>query len=334
MSGRKEKPVRVAVDAMGGDYAPFEIVKGAVQAAGEDGVEIILVGIEDVVRKELARYDAANLPLRVVNASEVIGYDESPVAALRQKPDASLVVALQLVKTGEADAMVSMGSTGAIMAGAKWILGTLRGIKRPVMGGTFLRLAPNTVVFDMGANVDCKPSLLLNFAVMGCVVARKTLNITNPTVAILSNGAEEGKGNRLVKETYQLFKNSDMNFIGSVEGHDIPLGKANVIVCDGFTGNVLLKFSEGLGQAIIGRLKATLKERLSEDEIEVIGSDLLALISAADVEGGGMLYGVDGVVIIGHGRAQSPQLASAVRHARLMVETDVIGALRLELAKL
>jgi glycerol-3-phosphate acyltransferase PlsX len=326
--------VRVAVDAMGGDYAPQEIVKGAVRAAREDGVEVILVGTQDAIREELNKYNTSSIPIRVVNATQVIREGEPPTKALRQKSDASVMVATQLVKSGGANAVVSMGSTGALMASAFITLGALEGIKRPVAGGAFLGFAPHTVVFDMGVNADCQPRQLLSFATMGRVVAQKMLNIPNPTVALLSNGAEEGKGNRLVKEAYQLFKKSNLNFIGNVEGNDIPLGRANVIVCDGFVGNILVKFCEGLSKSIIGRLKVTLDGRLSKEEIDAIGKELFALTNMADTEGGGLVYGVDGVVVVGHGRSRAPQVAGAIHSAKLAVETNLIESLKSELARM
>jgi len=214
------KPVRVAVDAMGGDYAPQEIIKGAIGAAREDGIELILVGIEDAIQRELEKYDVSAFPIRVVNASEAIQEGESPVAVLRHKSDASVLVAMRLVKEGKADAVVSMGSTGAIMIGAIEILGKLEDIRRPSAGGFLCGFAPNTLLFDMGPNADCKPRDLLNFAAIGSAVAQKLLHIDNPTVALLSNGSEEGKGNLLVKKTYPLLKESHLNFIGNIEGHE------------------------------------------------------------------------------------------------------------------
>jgi len=318
---------------MGGDYAPQEIVKGALQAAREDGIAVILVGTEDVIHREIAMYDVSQLPIHVVNASQVIRDGESPVAALRQKRDASVPVAMRLVKENKADAVVSMGHTGMIMVSAVETLGKLPGIKRPAVGGLCFHIVPNTVMFDMGSNVDCKPRDLLNFAVIGSAFARKMLNVSNPTVAILSNGAEEGKGNKLTKEAYLLFKQSKLNFIGNVEGHDIPRGGANVIVCDGFTGNILMKFCEGLGDLIIERLKITLAKRLSNEELDAISDELFDLTHIADIHGGGLIYGVDGVVWIGHGRSKAPQLALAIHQAKLAVQTNLIETLRAELAK-
>lgn len=323
--------VRIAVDAMGGDHAPEETVKGAIRAARSDGIEIILVGSEDAVRGELEKYDISGVPVRVVNASEVIQEGEPPVAAVRQKPDASIVVATQLVKSGEADAVVSVGPTGTVMVSAAEILGRLEGIKRPTAGSSLCGFAPNTLVFDLGPNADCKPRDLLNFAVVGSVVARKTFHIANPTVALLSNGSEEGKGNLLVKKAYQLFEQSHLNFIGNVEGNDIPLGRANVIVCDGFTGNVLLKFCEGLGEAVVERVRTALDKRLPEEQIKTVADNLFTLTHVA--EGGGPIYGVDGVAVIGHARCNALQVANAIQAAKLAVESNLVEELKSELRK-
>ena len=325
------KPAKVAVDAMGGDYAPQEIVKGTIEAARKKGVEFILVGSEDAIQRELEKYDASELPIRVVDASQVIQEGESPVAALGLKPDASIVVATRMVKKGEADAVVSMGYTGAVMVAAIEILGKLEGINRPSAGSLICGFAPATVVFDLGPNADCKPRDLLNFAVIGSVVARKMFRIANPTVALLSNGSEEGKGNLLVKKAYQLFKQSHLNFIGNVEGNDIPFGRANVIVCDGFIGNILLKFCEGLGQAVVERVKTLLGKQVPEEQIRTIANNLFALTHAA--EAGGPIYGVDGVVVIGHGRSKAPQVAEAINMAKLAVESNLVEELKTELQK-
>ncbi len=324
--------IKVAVDAMGGDFAPAEIIKGAVQAAGE-GIEIILVGQGKIVQKELSYYSVSNLPLHIVNANQVIHNDEPPVEALRQKPDSSVVVAIKLVKNGEADAMVSMGSTGAVMACAKEILGIMNGIRRPVMGGLLLGFAPHTVVFDMGANVDCKPQQLLGFGALGCAVMRAIHDIPNPTVAILSNGVEAAKGNRLVKETYLLLQNSGMNFIGNIEASDIPTGKANVVICDGFTGNVIIKLCESLGQVIAEQLKIKLSGKIPETEIQNIANELIAATNITDWKGGGLLYGVDGVIVKGHGRYKARELNNAIHYADTLVKKGLLQAIKLELAK-
>ena len=326
--------MRVAVDAMGGDYAPQEIVKGAIQTVERDEIEVILVGSEDAIHRELEQHDVSGLAVRVVNATESIRDGESPVAALRQKPDASVLVAIRLVKEGQADAVVSMGHTGAVMVSAIEILGKLEGIKRPTAGTFLCGFAPNTLVFDLGPNADCKPRDLMNFATIGSVVARKMLHINNPTIALLSNGSEEGKGNKLVREAYPLFKQSSLNFIGNVEGNDIPLGKANVIVCDGFSGNVMIKFCEGLGNSIVEWLRIRLDKRLPQKEIDAIGNDLFALTHTVDVSGGAMIYGVNGVVWIGHGCSKAPEVADSIHQVKLAVEANFLGELKSELGKL
>jgi len=324
--------VKIAVDAMGGDYAPEEIVKGAIHAIREQGVELALVGPEELIKKEIRKYDVSGLPISIVNANEVIKEGESPVAALRLKPDASIFVATRMVKDERADAVIGLGYTGAVMVAAIEILGKLEGIKRPTTGCPLCGFAPGTLVFDLGPNADCKPRDLLSFAVTGSVVAQKMLHISNPTVALLSNGAEEGKGNLLVKKAYSLFKESHLNFVGNVEGNDIPWGKANVIICDGFTGNILLKFCEGLGEAVVERLRTALGKKVPEQQIEVIADNLFTLTHTA--EEGGPIYGVNGVVVIGHGRSKAPQVANAIRLAKQAVESNLVEELKLELGKL
>ncbi len=337
MHDLSQKTVRVAVDAMGGDYAPREIVKGTIQAVrdiGSKGLEVILVGLEDAIRREITQYDTTDLPVYVLNAGEVIGDGESPVAALRQRPDASILTAMRLLKEGKVDAVVSMGSTGMVMVSAIQVLGTLAGIKRPSTGVILHGLAPNTVIFDLGTNVDCKPRDLLNFATIGSIIAQRILKIDKPTVAILSNGTEEGKGNKLVKETYSLLKGSKFNFIGNVEGNGIPEGDANVIICDGFTGNVLVKFCEGLGDVLIERLRVQLEGKLSQEEVDSVCDNLFALTHIADIVGGGMIYGLDGLVWIGHGRSKAAQLAESIRQVKLAVEAKVFQEIKSEFEKL
>jgi len=333
-----ERPVvKVAVDAMGGDYAPQEIVLGTIQAIRDDrgkGIEVILVGLEKEIKAELSKYDVTGLPITIVNTTQVIRDGESPVEALKHKPDASILVAMQLLKRNKVEAVLSMGSTGTVMVAAIQILGTIAGIKRPAVGVTLWGLAPNTVMFDLGTNVDCRPRDLFNFATIGSVIAKKVSKIDNPTVAILSNGAEEGKGNRLVKETYNFFKESDFNFIGNVEGNDIPTGKANVIVCDGFVGNVLVKYSEGLGDKLIEIVKERLEDKLAEKEISSICNDLFEVTHIADVLGGAMIYGLDGLVWIGHGRSKASQFAQSLWQVKLAAETGLSEEIKNELEKI
>ena len=325
--------VRIALDVMGGVYAHTDVVKGAVLAARKGGIELILVGPLDTIEAELTKYDTSGLAIRRVRADEFVREGEHPALALRRKPNATVVVATNLVKSGEADAIVSAGNTGAVVASALYLLGAIEGLDRPVVGGPILGLAPNTVLMDGGGNIDCKPYHLLNFAIVGCVYARKMLNIPNPTVAVLSVGAEKGKGNALAKETYDLFEKSGLNFIGNVEGHDIVGGKANVIVCDGFVGNILIKFCEGLGVAISDWLQTQLKGRLPQSDINSLSARLHTLTSPADTLGGGPLWGVKGVSCVSHGRSKAPQIAGTIEQAKKAVESGLVEALNSELLK-
>jgi len=329
-----DKPVRIAVDVMGGDYAPVEVVKGSIEAIKQGGIEIILVGPLDTIKAELNKYDVSSLNITSVQADEFIKEGEPPALALRQKRNATILIATKLVKDGRADAVVTAGPTGAQVASALTILGCAEGMERPVVGGPVLGFAPNTIVMDYGGNVDCKPYHLLNFATVGCVYARKLLNISNPTVAILSIGSEEGKGNDLVKQSWPLFKKSGLNFIGNAEGHDIVAGKANVIVCDGFVGNTLLKYSEGLGVAISKWLKVVLSGKLPDEVIGKMQHDLFTKIAGADNIGGAPLLGINGVSMVMHGRSKAPQFVGAIMQAKAVVEAKLIETINTELLKM
>jgi glycerol-3-phosphate acyltransferase PlsX len=325
------KLIKIAVDAMGGDYAPREIVSGSVQAVRDLGVEIALVGIKADVEAELAKLDTAGLPIHLVEVTETIKDGEEPAFAVMRKPNSSVAVAAKMVKQGKADAMVSAGSTGASMVSALQYIGTLPGIERPVVGGAFLQLSPNCVVLDLGANVGCQPYQLVNVAVVGVIYAKSFLSIDNPTVGLLNVGAEEGKGNEQAKEAYSLLKKSRLNFIGNVEGMDIPRGKANVIVCDGFVGNILVKFCEGLGRLISRWLTQELRDSLNAKDAEKLASKLYGLMSPGVVMGGGPLLGVDGVAAVAHGSSQALQIVGTIKQAKLAVESGFVNTLRTEL---
>ena len=330
--------VRVAIDAMGGDYAPEEIVKGAVLAAQKGDIEIFLVGPTSILEKELARYKFVNgSSIHVVKASAVIKENESPVVVVRNKPDCSVVVAAKMVKSGEADALVSAGSSAATAVSAIQFIGMVEGVCRPAIVGPLGSFAPNTVMVDLGANVDCKPHQFLNFAIVGSVYAKKFLNITDPKIALLSTGSEEGKGNEAVREAYSLLKNSGLNFVGNIEGNDILRGKANVIVCDGFAGNVLLKFYESIADHARDWTEQKLKKYpLSGILVNLLFNKLFPttkISTEAEKRGGGILWGVDGVVRIAHGASQAPRIAGAIESAKEAVKAGVIEVLKSELAK-
>ena len=324
--------MKIAIDAMGGDYAPEEIIKGAVMGAKEHGIEVILVGPTERIEKELAKYDCSGVNIEIVNTSEYLVEGEHPAYALRQKRKASILVATKLVKEGKADAVIGAGPTGGVVASALQVLGTVEGIARPVVGGAFLGFAPNTIMMDLGGNVDCRPDQFLDFAIVGTVFARKMLGIQNPTVALLSIGAEEGKGNEVVRESYPLFQKSGLNFIGNVEGYDILSGRANVIICDGFVGNVLVKFTEATGKTISQWLEGRLKGKLPQSDIKEVVDSLLQATNAADVGGGGPLWAVNGVACVAHGRSKAEDIAKTIAQAKSAVELDLLGSLKAELA--
>jgi len=304
-----EQRVRVAVDAMGGDYAPGEMVKGAVLAAEKGGVEVILVGLPDIVEAELAKYSTSHLPIRLIPADEFIKEGENPALSVRRKPNSSIAVATKMMKQGEADGLVSGGPTGAVVASAIQHLGMIEGIERPVLGGVIFDAVPNTVVFDCGVNMDCKPYHLLTFAVIGCIYCEKLLNIDNPSVGLINIGIEEGKGNQLTRATYRLLKESGLNFIGNVEGNKIMSGRANVLVCDAFVGNVLFKFGESMG---------LFKDSAGEDAKQDLG--------------GGLIWGVNGIVRKVHGASRAPHVAVKIHHVKQAVEQNLITAVKSELA--
>jgi glycerol-3-phosphate acyltransferase PlsX len=326
--------VRIAVDAMGGDYGSSEIVKGAVLAAEEnDDVNIALVGSRDIIESELARYNN-HLPISCIEADGCITEGEQPALTIRRKPNASVSIAANLVKSGEVKAMISGGPTGATATSAIRSLGLIPGIDRPAVGGVFETLAPNTVLMDCGVNVDCKPHHFLAFAIMGSVYAKRLLNIADPTVALLSTGAEEGKGSQLVRESYALLRDSGLNFIGNIEGNDILSGRANVIVCDGFTGNVILKFYESIGYYAGEWLKKRLKGFPRVGPARKLFTTFTSLTRVVEGEsvGSGLLWGIDGVVFVMHGSSKAPQVARTIAKAREAVKIDLVTSIKSELA--
>ncbi len=251
---------RIAIDAMGGDDAPKAMVEGAVWALREnDGIHIILIGDQVQIQELLNNENYDKNRMEIIHAEEVISNNESPVLAIRRKKNSSLVIALNLVKEKKADALVSAGATGAVLAGGTLVVGRIKGIERPALGTLLPTDKGMTLLMDAGANVDCKPQFLHQFAKMGAIYYEAFLDIKNPTVALVNNGAEEKKGNALVKETFPIFKeDKDLNFIGNIEAREIPAGEAHVIICDGFVGNVILKLTEGLAKSLMGMIKKPL----------------------------------------------------------------------------
>ena len=330
---KTKQRVRVAIDAMGGDHAPAEIVKGAVTAAKENDIEVILVGPTNRVKPELAKYDISHLPVHHVNAKDVIKEEQHPALAVLRKPNSSIAIATKMVKTGEADGLLGATTTGALVTSAIRFLGMVDGIERPVIGGVLSSIAPKTAVFDLGANADCKPHHLLTFAIIGSVYARIFLDVPNPRVALLNIGREEDKGNRLARETYSLLQESGLNFIGNVEGDGILDGQANVVVCDGFVGNALLKLSES-GAAIIGDY---LMKKV--ENYPIVGhllkgkiKNFMASLSLPNSIGSGLIWGVDGIAFKIHGHSQAPDVAEKLAQLKIAVEKDAVNRLKSELA--
>jgi phosphate acyltransferase len=323
--------MKISVDAMGGDFAPADIVKGAVLGARQSKVGLIFVGQQDKIKAEMDKLDVSGVDIDIVHTDEFLVEGEQPAYALRTKRKASIAVATRLVKEGQASGVLSAGPTGGVISAALGILGMMEGISRPVVGGPFVGFAPKTVLMDLGGNVDVRPDQLLDFAIVGTVFARTVLEVTDPTVALLSVGAEEGKGNEVVKNSFPLFKKSGLNFIGNVEGYDIPLGKANVIVCDGFVGNILVKFYECLGRIEARWLENALKGKLPAGDVQQICGNFMKLTNAADTAGGGPIWAVNGLVIKIHGRSKHDDVARSIAQIKFFAEKDVINALKTEL---
>lgn len=326
----------IALDAMGGDHAPRVEVEGALLAARELGVRILLVGMETAVRQELSRHRGRHFPVEVVNASEVITMRDSPSHAFRRKKDSSLHVAARLVRDGKAEAFVSAGNTGAAMAVARFVLGTLPSVDRPALAAAFPNMREKvTVILDVGANVDSKPLQLEQFAVMGEIYYRTIWGVRRPRVALLSIGEEEMKGNELTREAFNRLKHTSLNFVGNVEGRDVFRGDVDVIVCDGFIGNVALKISEGLVEHIGGMLKKAIKSSLTSQlgyALSKRAFDDFRKRTDYSEYGGAPLLGVRGITIIGHGRSNSNAIKNAIRVAAELCRSRVNEKIEQELS--
>ncbi len=329
--------IKIAVDSMGSDNSPFSEVEGAVQAARAYGVSVILVGKEHVLAPLLREAGGEGLPIEIRHATQVITMDEPATVALRKKKDSSIRVAADLVREKIVSGLVSAGNTGAVMATSKMVFGAVPGVDRPALAAILPTLAGNAVLLDVGANVACKPRHLVQFAVMGHLFSKKIVGIASPRVGLMSVGEEESKGNELTKEVYKALKQLRLNFIGNVEGRDIYNGRADVIVCDGFTGNVALKTSEGLIEAVLKLLKDELSRNLQ--------AKLGALLSQQSFKrlqkrldyseyGGAPLIGLRGVSIICHGRSSSNAIKNAIRVAKEFAESQVNAKLEAELSQI
>ncbi len=307
----------VALDAMGGDHAPAEMVKGAVDAINRSKrVKVFLVGREETIHGELGKYTYDKDRIQVVNATEVIETAEPPVNAIRRKKDSSIVVGMKLVKSGEADAFVSAGSSGAILVGGQTLIGRIKGIERPPLAPLIPTAKGVSLLIDCGANVDARPSHLVQFARMGSIYMEHVIGIRKPKVAIVNIGAEEEKGNALVKETFPLLKElADINFTGSIEARDIPYGEADVIVSEAFAGNVILKLYEGLGAVLVDKIKdgmmSTLRSKIGALLVKPALKETLKQFDATEY-GGAPLLGLKGLVVKTHGSAKAKEISNSI----------------------
>lgn len=325
--------ITVAVDAMGGDYAPGEMVAGAVEAVkARPGIQVLLVGQEEAVSLELSKHTYDKDRIRVVNATEVIATEEPPVNAIRKKKDSSIVVGMNLVKKGEADAFVSAGSSGAILVGGQVIVGRVKGVERPPLAPLIPTEKGVSLLIDCGANVDARSSHLVQFAQMGSIYMEHVMGIKNPRVAIVNIGAEEEKGNALVKETYPLLKDcKGINFIGSIEAREIPHGGADVIVCEAFVGNVILKLYEGVGATLISMVKGGMMSTLrSKIGALLVKPALKATLKSFDGSqyGGAPLLGLKGLVVKTHGNSKRTEVRNSIIQCVTFKEQDISGKIR------
>jgi phosphate acyltransferase len=329
--------IKIAVDAMGSDNSPQSEVEGAVQAARTWAVSIVLVGKEPILTPLLKQNGGDGLAIEIHHASQVVLMDEPPTVALRKKRDSSVRVAAELVRAGEASGLVSAGNTGAVMAISKTVMGVLHGVDRPALAAVVPTLTGHAVLLDVGANVACKPHHLVQFAIMGHLFSKKIVGISSPRVGLMSVGEEESKGNELTKEVHKNLKKISLNFIGNVEGRDLYNGRADVIVCDGFTGNVALKTSEGLIEAVLKLLGDELSSNLQAKVGALLTQQSFKRLKKRldySEYGGAPLIGLRGVTIICHGRSSSNAIKNAIRVAKEYAESQINTKLEAELSQL
>ncbi len=324
----EQKRTRIAIDAMGGDFAPFSIVAGAVLAQkiyGEN-TELILVGDEVKIREELKNLSASDLPIKIVHSSQVIGMGDEAAESVRKKTDSSIVVALNLQKSGQCDAFISAGNTGACMAGSLIILGRLPAVNRPAIASFFPSERGATLVLDVGANSDCKALNLYQFGLMGAIYVSQIFSNQSPRVGLLSIGEEKSKGNEVTIASHKLLSAAGLNFAGNIEGRDILKGKADVVICDGFVGNIILKFAESidsfLGELVRRQVRVNLLARIGALLLQPAFKDLKRNLDYAEY-GGAPLLGINGVSIICHGNSSPRAIMNAVGMARSMVQRDI-----------
>ncbi|MBC8388522.1 MAG: phosphate acyltransferase PlsX [Actinobacteria bacterium] len=319
--------MKIAVDATGGDYAPEEVVKGAVSALEERDLEIILLGDIAKIREELEKYKYKKNKITIIGCKETIETSDFPLKAVRNKKDSSIVVGIKLLKANAADAFISAGNSGAVMAAAILELGCISQIRRPTIGAILPSAKGKVLVLDVGANVDCKPEHLLQFAYLGNKYAKYILKIEDPKIGLLNIGEEENKGNKFAQDAYKILKNGSINFVGNIEGKDIFKGKADVVVCDGFTGNILLKSSEGLAKLLLTEINKMIISQLPENqEMDKLKYSFMDLVKMTDYteHGGSPLLGVNGLCFICHGRSKAKTFKNAILNTEKFMDSNII----------
>ncbi|WP_202711294.1 phosphate acyltransferase PlsX [Sporosalibacterium faouarense] len=329
--------MRIAVDAMGGDHAPEVTVKGSIDAVKEYGINVVLVGNKNLIEKELKKYDYDRNNIEIVHTEEAITNEEEPVKAIRKKKDSSMVVAMNMVKDKEADAVISAGSTGALLAGGLFIIKRIKGIDRGALASVYPTKKGISLLLDAGANTDSRAKYLQQFAIMGSVYSNKVLGVENPKVGLINIGVEEGKGNGLTKEAFKLLSDTDVNFYGNLEARDIPEGYADVMVADGFVGNIVLKLTEGLALSIFSMLKEEfMKSFKSKIGALMLKPGLKQFKKKLDYSeyGGAPLLGIKRPVIKAHGSSNSRAIKNAIRQAKVFVENNVIEKIENDIEKL
>ncbi|MBW9170845.1 phosphate acyltransferase PlsX [Clostridium estertheticum] len=327
----------VVVDGMGGDFCPNAVVEGCIAAIKEYNIEILITGSEELIREELKKHTYDTNKIKIINTTEVIDVSDHPVMAVKRKKDSSLVKALNLVKNGEADAIISAGSTGAFLAGCTLIVGRIKGINRPALAPVMPGKKMPFMIIDCGANAECKPNYLLQFGLMGKIYFENILKVVNPSVGLVNIGSEEEKGNELSKATFKLLKEANLNFVGNVEAREIPTGDVNVLVCDGFTGNVILKLYEGTVATIFDLLKTNIMASVRTK----IGGMLLKPVFKKfkkDFDykeyGGAAFLGVNGICIKAHGSSDAKAFKNAIKQATIFYDNNVVDKLKIEIEKL
>src|SRR5665648_525271 len=319
--------MKIALDAMGGDYAPEEVVKGAVLALEERDLEIILLGDIEKVKGELVKYKYNKDKLSIINCKEYIETGEFPLDAIRNKRDSSIVIGMKLIKNNQADAFISAGNSGAIMAAALLELGCIPQIRRPAIAAILPSAKGKVLLLDVGANVDCKPEHLLQFAFIGSKYAKYILKMEDPKIGLLNIGEEENKGNKFSQDAYKILKNSNINFVGNIEGKDIFKGKVDVAVCDGFIGNILLKCSEGLAKLLLTEINQMVISQLPQNqEMDKLKENFMNLVKITDYteQGGSPLLGISGLCFICHGRSKAKTFKNAILNTGKFVDSNII----------